>query len=135
MINEEDEIEPWLECLNTLATEAHGLRDFRVQMYADRATLGAQEWINIGLGDNLKFVRALGKIRGLDRLTIEEYYASCWPTYLKEMNIEIVAHREFPNATCNGDGLTIHREVIPDRTEKELETFLSYQTAIEDVMP
>jgi len=137
LIDEDDEVEPWLEILNVLATEAQDLRDFRILMFADRETSGTEEWYSLGLGDNVQFVRALTKIRGLDKLTIEGYYASSWLGYLKEMNTTIVAHQGFSNDTRQGDGkIKPNSEVHEhDYTQEELETFESYQLAIEDVMP
>jgi hypothetical protein len=45
-----------------------------------------------GLGDNLDFVHALGKIRGLEKLVISGYYAKNWAAYLEErMGVQVRA--------------------------------------------
>jgi hypothetical protein len=46
------------------------------------------------LGDNLDFVRGLGKIRELEKLVISGYYAKQWPAYLEErMGVRVQAIR------------------------------------------
>lgn len=46
------------------------------------------------MGDDLDFVRALGKIQGLEKLMISGYYAKHWLLYLERIGIHIRAiHR------------------------------------------
>lgn len=73
------ELSPWLQLLQVLAEEASGLRYIKLGWGADLAG-----WWGEGLGDNLDFVRALGKIQQLKKLVIEGYYAKNWPAYLDE---------------------------------------------------
>lgn len=88
------ELSPWLQLLYILAEEASGLRYLELGWGADCEFLwqlgpGARER---GLGDNLDFVRALGKIQGLEKLVINGYYAKNWPAYLEErMGVQVRA--------------------------------------------
>lgn len=127
----DEETPSWVEFLNTLATEALKLRDLRVVMHGHRPSMTDQEWPDLGMGDNLEFVRALGKIRGLKKFTIEGYYSNHWPAYLeKEIGIQIVAHRGRTHETQNVDGKT-----ISSVTPRELQFFEGYQKQIEDMVP
>ena len=76
----------WLSLLYILAKEANGPRYIQLGWGANcefpwQLRRGAEER---GLGDSLHFVRALGKIQGLEKLAIEGYYAKHWPAYLEE---------------------------------------------------
>lgn len=73
------ELSPWLQFLDILAEEAIGLRCIEHAWGADLDAM----WRG-GLGDNLDFVRALGKIQTLEKLVIKGYYAKNWPAYLDE---------------------------------------------------
>jgi len=71
------ELFPWLQLLYILAEEASGLRCIELGWGADsefswQLRRGARER---GLGDNLEFVRALGKIQTLEKLVISGFYA------------------------------------------------------------
>jgi hypothetical protein len=85
---------PWLQLLSMVARQASGLRDVELRWGADTEIfryrkLGA---IERGLGDSLDFVRALGKIQGLENLVIKGYYAKNWQAYLsKKMIIQVRA--------------------------------------------
>lgn len=49
-----------------------------------------------GLGENLDFVRALGRIQSLEQLSIDGYYAKPWPSYLGgEMGVPVKAGKAF----------------------------------------
>jgi hypothetical protein len=79
-------LSPWLQLLYILAEKVSGLRYYRIGWGAEcefhwGLERGARER---GLGDNLNFVCALGKIQGLEKLVIEWYYAKNWPAYLEE---------------------------------------------------
>ncbi|KAB5513319.1 hypothetical protein GE09DRAFT_1231946 [Coniochaeta sp. 2T2.1] len=83
----------WLTLLNTLAVECTGLRHVRIYWATDETTwwnTNERTWRALprgdperGLGDNLAFVRALVKIKGLERMIICGYYGKHWPTYLE----------------------------------------------------
>lgn len=68
----------WYRLLDRLAREATGLR--HVYIYWD-----AEEALNLfGAGKDLRFVRELAKIRGLERMVVAGFYAVHWPRYLAE---------------------------------------------------
>ena len=73
------QLSPWVGLLYLLAEEARGLRNLRVSWWAnpdDDFGNPQQIWdMGRGLGDSLLFVRALGKIRGLEELIIGGCYA------------------------------------------------------------
>ena len=127
-----------------VAKQASGLRDVELRWGADteffrHCERGAMER---GLGDNLDFVRALGKIQGLEKLVIKGYYAKNWQAYLsKTMGIQVHAIcgdcREEYHPT-EGD---LDKEALEDLkficelNERELRVFREYQQGTEDLIP
>jgi len=92
------QLSPWLGLLYLLAEEASGLRRIKIFWYSncDAADSprywerGAWDWVR-GLGDNILFVHALGKIQGLEELVLGGFYAKNWPAYLEErMGVRVV---------------------------------------------
>lgn len=82
---------PWCRLVDKLATEATGLRDVRI--YYD------SEGIHSGGGRDVNLVRALGRIRGLEKLGINKYYAKEWPAYLKRTTgVEMVHEGGLPGS-------------------------------------
>ncbi|KPM46368.1 hypothetical protein AK830_g143 [Neonectria ditissima] len=84
----------WVKLFDALAKDATGLRALHVEWFAEceyswEYVRGAAER---GLGDNLDFVRALGQIKGLEKMTIRGSYAKRWPAYLQEkMGVRVQA--------------------------------------------
>ncbi|KAK2787654.1 hypothetical protein FQN52_007145 [Onygenales sp. PD_12] len=76
----------WGILIHTMAELPTGLRYLQVCW----RTKGEYPWevgrpdIGRGLGASLKFVRELAKIRGLEKLVLEGFYAKNWPAYLRE---------------------------------------------------
>jgi hypothetical protein len=109
------ELSPWLRLLFMLAEEASGLRYVELGWGADFEGIRRG-----GLGDNLDFLRALGKIQKLEKLVIKGYYAKNWPAYLDEkMGARVQAICGLP---C-GQGRR-EREGDLDDLELEHETFI-----------
>ncbi|TVY13898.1 hypothetical protein LARI1_G006212 [Lachnellula arida] len=85
------ELSPWLQLLRILAEEAGGMRCIELGWGA-KCEFPWQGATERGLGDNLDFVRALGRIKGLEKLVISGYYAKNWPAYLEErMHVRVQA--------------------------------------------
>ena len=73
----------WYKVLDLLAREATGLR--HVEIYWDPA-FGAGE-----PGKDLRFVRELAKIQGLQSMVVDGFYGMHWPRYLtKRMGVTVV---------------------------------------------
>ena len=72
------EISLWYKLLDQLAREATGLRHIFVCWDSEEA------WPFFGAGKDLRFVRELAKIRGLESMVVAGYYAVHWPRYLAE---------------------------------------------------
>lgn len=131
------EISPWLQLLSILAEEASGLRCIKLAWGADVERMGGR-----GLGDNLEFVRALGKIQRLEKLVIEGYYAKNWPAYLEErMGVRVRAtcghcreERELRDGNLNNEGLE-DKKFIREINERERQEFRKYQQGTEDLFP
>jgi len=90
------QLSPWVGLLYLLAEEASGLRWIKIcwnSAASDYSPYSEPAWNwERGLGDNLLFVRALGKIKGLEELVIQGCYAKNWPTYLEErMSVRVQA--------------------------------------------
>ncbi|MDI1486143.1 MAG: hypothetical protein OHK93_004333 [Ramalina farinacea] len=68
----------WYELLDCLARRATGLR--HVFMYWD----AAEDCNHMGAGKDVRFVRELARIQGLERMEIAGFYAMGWPRYLAE---------------------------------------------------
>lgn len=138
------ELSPWLQLLDTLSEEASGMRHIAIRWdvhFEFRWGLerGAKER---GLGDNLDFVRALGKIQGLEKLVIGGYYAKNWPAYLEErIDVQVQAicgHCSEEGELIEGD-LNYERlgaeELIHEANKEELLRFREYQQGTEDLTP
>ena|SRR5438045_9153205 len=84
-------LSPWLRILYLLAEKANGLHFIELGWDAKCEFPWELEHRTEerGLGDNLHFVRALGKIEGLEKLVIEGYYAKHWPAYFKERMVVV----------------------------------------------
>jgi hypothetical protein len=131
------EILPWLRLLSLLAEEASGLRGIELAwaMCLERAD-------RRGLGDNVNFVRALGKIQGLKTLAIKGYYAKHWPTYLEErMGVRVQARRgnyleerDFREKDLNNKELELE-SIIREKNIRELRVFREFQQGTEDLFP
>lgn len=78
----------WYKLLDRLARKATGLRHLYV--YWD---FGVQD---LGIGKDLRFVRALAKFQGLQSLIISGGYAQQWPIYLTEKTGVWVLEEESP---------------------------------------
>lgn len=126
------ELSPWLKLLHLLAEEASGLRYIGLAWCADfelswQLPRGARER---GFGDNLDFVRALGKIRGLENLVIAGYYAKNWPAYLEErMGVRVRAIRGHCREECELKRGDLNAE------ELKMQRFMEYQRGTEDLIP
>ena len=126
------EISPWLELLGVLSNEATGLRYIRIGRYATFGpSQNPERAPQRGLGDNLLFVRALAKIKGLDTLIINGFYAKNWPSYLTEMvGVQVQVQ----------PGLQIAMIGTKDSAASELREmnmlrFAEYQEGTEDLIP
>jgi len=130
-------LSPWLQLLYILADEASGLRCIELGWGVNSDIPGAR-----GLGDNLDFVRALGKIRGLEKLAIKGYYAKRWPAYLEErMGVRVQAipghyreDLELKDGDLNNEELKFEK-VMLEMNKKELQMFKEYQQETEDLIP
>ena len=67
----------WYKLLDKLARVATGLR--HVWIYWD-----TYEWPHLGAGKDLRFVRELAKIQGLQSMVIDGCYGAHWPSFLSE---------------------------------------------------
>lgn len=94
------------------------------------------------MGDSLDFVRAPGKIQGLEKLVIEGYYAKNWPVYLEgRIGVRVRAirghcreERELGEKELN-DEESEDKKFIREINEKKLQTFKKYQQGTEDLIP
>ncbi|PQE29809.1 hypothetical protein CJF32_00000472 [Rutstroemia sp. NJR-2017a WRK4] len=137
-------ISPWLQFLHMLAKEASGLRHMKLGWGADTEFSWQFERGDPGrgLGDNLHFVRALGKIQGLEKLVIKGYYAKKWPAYLRErMGAQVVAmcahcpeDIELREGELVGEKLE-HVKSIRELYKRQIEAFAKYQQGTEDLIP
>jgi hypothetical protein len=124
----------WVQLLHILAENASGLRYIEIGFGTD-----LERMYERGLGDNPDFVRALGKIRGLDELVIKGYYAEHWPKYLeKRMGVRVRAlcghyreEREPQVENLNDEELEDER-YVREQNERELQAFRRYQQGIEE---
>jgi hypothetical protein len=134
----------WLQLLYILAEEASGLQCIKLGWGVEcdfpwRFEQGVRER---GLGDNLDFMHALGKIQGLEKLVIEGYYTKNWLAYLDErMGVWVQAicghyreERELREGDLNNKELE-DEKFIREMNEKELQTFREYQHGTEDLIP
>ncbi|TAQ88737.1 hypothetical protein B7494_g2908 [Chlorociboria aeruginascens] len=137
------EISSWIQLLNILAEKASGLRYIELAWGTNcdfpwPLQRGARER---GLGDNLDFVRALGKIQGLEKLVISGYYAKNWPAYLERIGMRVRAicghcheEAELKEGDLNDEELE-NKKFIREINEKELQAFMRYQQGTEDLIP
>jgi hypothetical protein len=90
----------------------------------------------------LDFVRALGKIRGLEKLVISGYYAKNWPIYLNEtLGIQVralcgyfVEERELEEGELEERELMIEK-INREINQMESQNFIRYQQGTEDSTP
>ena len=68
----------WYKLLDQLAREATGLRHIYISWDAEETCH------HFGAGKDLRFVRELAKIQGLQSMVINGFYAIPWPRYLAE---------------------------------------------------
>ena len=68
----------WYKLLDQLAREATGLRHVYIEWDAD------ETYNYFGAGKDLRFVRELAKIQGLQSMVVSGLYAIPWPRYLAE---------------------------------------------------
>jgi hypothetical protein len=133
---------PWLRLLPVLAEDANGLRDIKLTWdaidqseYRWRFKQGVSER---GLGDNLDFVRALGKIKGLEKLVIEGCYAKNWPAYLEErmgVRVQTIDQRRDEHE-MRLKGAPEHRiKSVREANEKRLRELREYQRGTEGLIP
>jgi hypothetical protein len=140
------ELPPWLQFLHMLAEQASGLRHIELAW-------GAQTEFKFpwqfepgdpgrGFGDNLDFVRALGKIQGLETLVIRGFYAKNWPAYLRERTgAQVLAicgdcreEVELREGELVGERLE-HAKFIREHNKRQMEVFTKYQQGTEDLIP
>jgi hypothetical protein len=132
------ELSPWLQLLHVLAEEASGLRYVKLGWGADREGIWER-----GLGDDLDFLRALGKIQQLEKLFIEWYYAKNWPAYLEvKTGARVQAICGLPcrqgRERSEGDPDDVeleHETFIGELNEKSLQKFSEYQEGTEGLIP
>ncbi|KAK2763831.1 hypothetical protein FQN54_009449 [Arachnomyces sp. PD_36] len=67
----------WYTLLNHLACHATGLRYLRINFEFEGA-------IGDGVGDDIRFVQLLARIKGLEEMVISGYYRREWPGYLEK---------------------------------------------------
>jgi hypothetical protein len=133
------DLTPWLQLLDVLAKEATGLRSIELGWGTNchfpwHLERGAQER---GLGDNLDFVRALGKIQGLEKLVIKGHYAKHWPAYLERtMSVRVRSIcGDFREEGYLNDEDLENKNFIRELNQRELKTFGEYQQGTEDLIP
>ena len=74
----------WYQLLDRLARKATGLRHLYI-FWDSEPSCG-----HFGAGKDLRFVRGLAKIQGLEGMCINGYYAKQWPEYLaKKMGVRV----------------------------------------------
>lgn len=126
---------PWIELFALLSKRATGLR--KITIAWGGCWRSAPEGIR-GLGDDLNFVRALSKIRGLDILEVSGYYAKAWPAFLEErMGVRVIAKsgHYFEIGEGPKDEGSEDEKVAREHNDKELRLFRDYQQGTEDLVP
>jgi len=126
---------PWIELFAMLSQRATGLRNVIITWGGSWKS--APEQIR-GLGDNLEFVRALSKIRGLEKLEMSGYYAKAWPAFLEEsMGVRVIAKtgHYFEFGEGPKDESSEEEKVAREYNEKEVRLFRNYQQGTEDLIP
>ena len=99
----------WYKLLDQLAREATGLRHIYIFWDAE------ESWGHSGAGRDLRFVRELAKIQGLQSMAVGGYYAIHWPRYLAEKM-----------------GVPVQEE---DLTQPFLQFLRKYQRGTENLLP
>jgi hypothetical protein len=121
----------WLDLLHVLAEEAGGLRYIKL-------TYDAIPPQKRGLGDNLDFVRAFGKIQGLETLVLEGFYAKNWPAYLEErMGVRVQTIHQRPDEhemRLRGDP-EYHIKFVLEADADHLPYLMEYQQGTENLIP
>jgi hypothetical protein len=135
---------PWLQLLSMVAGQAGGLRHLELHWgvsieFTWDTPRGARER---GWGDSLDFVRALGRIEGLERLVIKGYYAKNWQVYLSErLGIQVHAICGDCVEECRmterdlSEEEVENRKFIRENNDRELRAFREYQRGTEDLIP
>jgi hypothetical protein len=126
------DLAPWLQLLTLLAKEAIGLRSIKFGWGANCESSWHLEQER-GLGDNLDFVRTLGKIQGLEKLVIEGFYAKNWPGFLERkmaVRVRAICVQEYLNSEGSED-----EEFIQKLNETNLKQFREYQQGTESLIP
>jgi hypothetical protein len=86
-----------------------------------------------GFGNNVYFVRALGKIQGLEELVVEGYYAKEWPAYLEErigVRVQVI-YGKYCELTDNEKLNDFNRK----DNERQPQIVTEYQRGTEDLFP
>ena len=68
----------WYQLLDRLAREATGLRRVYINWDSDETSN------HFGAGKDVRFVRELAKIQGLESMVVNGYYGVHWPRYMAE---------------------------------------------------
>lgn len=124
--------------LDTLSDKATGLRSVELAWDAETGIPWPLEARERGLGDNVLFVRALAKIKQLEKLKITGYYAENWPSYLRNglgahLHVE-GGHRGNPQDEDDEDDEEIVVWAL-DLNEKNSQKFKAYQEGTENIIP
>lgn len=121
-----------IHLLNILAEKASGLRYIDLGMGAE---LEGGWRSNRGLGDSLDFLRALGKIQGLEKLVIRGFYARNWPEYLNEkMGGRVQAISGLPCVPARLKRSESNEEFVRVENEETLQKFREYQRGTDDFL-
>ena len=128
---------PWLQLLTLLAKDATGLRYVEIVWSAapDDPLSLPQRAIDRGLGDNLDFVRALGKIQGLDNLIIKGCYAKNWPAYLERTMAVQVRAVSIEEQCEDMKEMALGHESFREIVERATREFRNFQEGTEDLIP
>jgi len=133
------DLSPWLRLLHILAEEASGLRSIKLKWCAgfmENPRKFERRVLERGLGDQLDFVRALGKIQGLETLVIDGYYAKNWPAYLEErMGVRVQTIDQWLDEMRLRGDLEDHIQYICDVNEQYLQDLREYQQGTEELIP
>ncbi|OIW30197.1 hypothetical protein CONLIGDRAFT_548742, partial [Coniochaeta ligniaria NRRL 30616] len=130
----------WLRLLDALSKEATGLKSIKIGWGADTKfpwmlQKGAKER---GLGDNVLFVRAFAKIRGLEKIHLNGLYAKRWPSYLEEATGAHVRADRGPHLELGAFQyleVTERAEFVRELKQDLLRDFEKYQKGTEDIIP
>jgi hypothetical protein len=133
------DLSPWLRLLHILVEEASGLRYLKLKWCAgfmENPRKFERRVLERGLGDQLDFVRALGKIQGLETLVIDGYYAKNWPAYLEErMGVRVQTIDQWLDEMRLRGDLEDRIQYICDINEQYLQDLREYQQGTEELIP